>query len=62
MFKKLLEIIKKVIFSVLVLYGYNLISSPLNLMVPINIVTVSLISILGMPALLALILVLLLVF
>lgn len=62
MLKKLFEIIKKVIFSVLVLYGYNLISSPLNLMVPINIVTVSLISILGMPALFALILVLLLVF
>ena len=62
MLKKIFEIIKKIIFSVLVLYGYNLISSPLNLMVPINIITVSLISILGMPALFALILVLLLVF
>lgn len=62
MIKKIFELIKKITFSVLVLYGYNLISSPLNLMVPINVITVSLVSILGIPALFALILVLLIAF
>lgn len=62
MLKKILKIIKKIILSVFILYGYNLISQPLNLIVPINIYTVLLLSVFGIPALLALIFILVFVF
>lgn len=62
MFKKFFKIIRKIIFTVLLLYGYNLIMAPLDMMIPINIITVGLITILGIPALLALIVILLVVF
>lgn len=62
MIKKIFNIIKKVVFSVFLIYGYNLIMAPLNLIIPINIITVSLVTILGIPALISLIIVLLVVF
>lgn len=62
MFKKFFKIIRKIIFTVLLLYGYNLIMAPLDMMIPINIITVGLITFLGIPALLALIVILLVVF
>lgn len=62
MFKKIFNLIKKIVFSVFLIYGFNLIASPLNLIIPINIITVGLITILGLPALLSLILVYLIVF
>ena len=62
MFKKLFSLIKKIVFSVFLIYGFNLIAQPLNLIIPINIITVGLITILGVPALLSLILVYFIVF
>ena len=62
MFKKIFSIIKRVIMSVFILYGYNLIAAPLGFIIPINLITVLLISILGMPALLSLVVVLVVVF
>ncbi|NLL44332.1 MAG: hypothetical protein GX247_01520 [Mollicutes bacterium] len=62
MLKKIFYFIKKMIFSAFLLYGYNLIASPLGLIIPINIVTVLLLTILGIPALFSLIVILLLVF
>lgn len=62
MFKKLLNLIKKIVFSVFLIYGFNLIASPLNLIIPINIITVGLITILGVPALLSLIAIYFIVF
>jgi len=62
MFKKLFNLIKKIVFSVFLIYGFNLIAEPLNLIIPINIITVGLITILGVPALLSLILVYFIVF
>lgn len=62
MIKKILILLKKIIFGIFIIYGYNILASPLNLFIPINIITISLVTILGMPALLALILIMLVVF
>ena len=62
MLKSLFNLLKKIVFSVFLIYGFNLIASPLNLIIPINIITVGLITILGMPALLSLILIYFIVF
>ena len=62
MLKKIFELIKKIVFSVFIIYSFNLIAEPLNLIIPINIITVGLITILGMPALLSLILIYFIVF
>ena len=58
MLKKILNIFKKIVISAFILYGYNLIASPLSLMVPINLITVSILTILGLPSLFALIIIL----
>lgn len=47
---------KKIIFSAFLLYGYNLIAVEFNMLIPINIITVIMVSILGAPAIFALIL------
>lgn len=62
MFKKVFKAIKRIIVSVFLLYGYNLIAAPLGFIIPINLITVLLISILGIPALLSLVVVLVVVF
>lgn len=40
MLKSILKIIKKIVISIIVLYGYNLITQPFNLNIPINIITI----------------------
>ena len=62
MLRKLFSILKKIVMAVFLLYGYNLLAAPLNFIIPINIITVLLVSLLGVPALLSLILVLVVVF
>lgn len=62
MFKKIFKVIKRVIMSVFLLYGYNLIAAPLGFIIPINLITILLISLLGIPALLSLVFVLVVVF
>jgi len=62
MLKKIFNLIKKIVFSVFLIYGFNLIASPLNLIIPINVITVGFITLLGLPALLSLILVYFIVF
>lgn len=62
MLKKIFVLIKRIIVSAFLLYGYNLIVAPLNLMIPINIITVTLLTIFGIPALLSLIIILVLIF
>ncbi len=54
--KKILSVIKRFILSTFILYGYNLIATGFNLVVPINIFTIGLVGGLGIPALFALIL------
>lgn len=55
MLKKIFIVIRKITVSFFLLYAYNLIIQPLNLMIPINVITVLSIAILGVPALLSLI-------
>ncbi len=45
--KKIYKIIRKFVISVLLLYGFNIIMSPLNIIIPINYVTIPIIMILG---------------
>lgn len=62
MLKKIFKFIKRIILSIFILYGYNLISQSLGMIVPINIYTVLLLSLFGIPALFALIFILVVVF
>ncbi len=56
MLKKIFNIIKKIIFSFLFIYAYNLIATSLDATLPINIYTVGIVSILGIPSMVALVL------
>ena len=62
MIKKLLNLLKRIISSGFILYGYNLIVTPINLTIPINLITLSLITFFGLPALFALIVILIVIF
>ncbi len=53
---KIMEYIKKIVFSAFLLYGYNIIASNFNLVIPINVITVLLLTVLGAPGLFALVL------
>lgn len=57
MLKKIGEILKKIIFSIVLLCGYNMIATPINVMIPINLITVGAVTILGFPALFAFIII-----
>lgn len=52
MLKKIFKLVKKVIFSSFLLYGYNILALPLNVIIPINLITIFMITVLGFPALL----------
>ena len=54
--KNVLAILKKVTFTGFLLYGYNFIATNFGLILPINVITLFLITVLGSPALLALVL------
>lgn len=56
MFNKIFNIIKKLVVSVLFIYAYNKLALPLNIIIPINVVTVSLVALCGMPSIFMLIL------
>lgn len=45
MFKSMLKILKKLIISIIVLYGYNIATQSLNLNIPINIITILIVTI-----------------
>lgn len=45
MFKSILKLLKKLIISILVLYGYNIATQSLNLNIPINIITILIVTI-----------------
>ena len=56
------SIIKKIIYSFFLIYGYNVLASPLNLIIPINIITVALVMLFGFTTLISLIIIYLLIF
>jgi len=51
MFKKFFKLVKKVVVAFLIIYTYNVLSTPLNLTIPINLITVTFVTFLGIPAL-----------
>ena len=56
MLKRIFLIIKKIILSILLIYAYNKLALPLNVVIPINIVTVLMVFICGIPSILVLVL------
>ncbi len=62
MLKQIFILGRKIVVGSFLLYGFNLIIGSFGLMIPINIITVLLVSVLGLPALFSLLLVLLFVF
>ena len=54
--KNIIMVVKRIVMSYLILYGFNLIAVNFNMVIPINIITVSTVTILGVPALIGLIL------
>lgn len=56
MLKKLFDIVKRVVMAVLFIYAYNKLALPLNVIIPINITTVLLVSLCGIPSILMLVL------
>ncbi len=55
--KKVLYFVKRVLLSFIILYSYNLIAVNFNMVIPINLITVGAVSILGVPSLIALLLI-----
>lgn len=53
--EKILKILRGLLFAPFILYIYNLISLPLNLIIPINIFSIIFVGILGIPGLITLI-------
>ena len=55
MLKILKLLVKRIILAFVVLYGLNVITSSINVFIPINVITLFVVSLLGIPGLLALI-------
>lgn len=53
--KKLFNVVKKVCLAIFILYGLNVMISAAELMIPINLVTISTVTALGVPGLLSLV-------
>ncbi len=62
MFKAIFGFFKKVIFGILLLYSFNLVASPMGVVIPINFFTISILTVLGVPALFSFILIFVLLF
>ena len=56
------KIIKKIIFGVFLLYGYNLIAVSFGFLIPINYLTIILVSLFDVPAMFMLVLSLVFIF
>ena len=52
-------LLKKIVLAAFILYGFNLLMSPLGILVPINVITVLVVSMLGFSGLLGLIVIML---
>jgi len=55
MIKKVFKILKKVLMATVLIYAYNKIAVPINAVIPINIITVFLVSLFGIPAIISLV-------
>jgi len=55
MLKKILKLLKKVCVAFVILYGFNLILSSANILIPINIWTLGSVTFLGLPGFVSLV-------
>ncbi len=55
--KKLINVVKKVIFAFLLIYGFDILICSFNVLIPLNFFTISTVSILGVPGFAALLVV-----
>ncbi|MDO5568695.1 MAG: pro-sigmaK processing inhibitor BofA family protein [bacterium] len=53
--EKIFKVLKKVIFACVLLYGYNVVAVSFNATIPINIITVMLVTVLGVPSIIGLV-------
>ena len=58
----IIKVIKKIIFALALLYGFNLISANFGIIIPINYLTLFLIALLDVPAMVLLVFALIIVF
>lgn len=56
MIKKLFFLIKKIVVAAILIYTYDCLALPINVIIPINIITVLLVSLFGIPAMFGLVL------
>ncbi len=61
MIKGIFKVVKRVVFAFFIVYSFNIIMSPLAMSIPLNLVTIAIISILGFPALLSLVVIFLII-
>ena len=55
MANKIIKILRKICIAFVILYGLNILLSSINMFIPINIITILLVSILGTPGILGLV-------
>lgn len=55
--KKIWSFLKKIMMSIFILYGYNMVAVTYGSIIPMNIITIGSITALGFPALFSLILI-----
>ena len=55
MIKLTFKIIKRVVFAILLLYSLDLFLSLANIVIPINLISITLVALLGIPGLLTLV-------
>ena len=51
---KIISLIKRFLFSFIILYGFNTIASSFNIIIPINFITLGVVTFLGFPGLFSL--------
>lgn len=54
MLKILLKIVRKIIIGIILLFGYNIFLSSLNLLIPINVITILVASLFDVPGVIGL--------
>ena len=54
-FNLILRIVKKILLSFCLIYGFDIGAANLNILIPINIITITIVTLLGVPGMLSLI-------
>ncbi len=54
---KIFKLLKKVIIAAFFIYGYNILAQPLNIIVPLNLITIAYVTFFGVPGLISLIII-----